>query len=56
MKNKKVYIVGNNNFIFAVFKEKANAIVHKQQRIKFDNEKNVFIKCRINKYKYTLDD
>lgn len=53
---KKVYIVGNHSFIFGVFQQKANAIIHKQQRKKFDNEKNIHIKKRVNKYGYRLDD
>jgi predicted solute-binding protein len=56
MKMKKVYIVGNHSFIFGVFKSKSNAIVEKQQRRKFDKETNIYIKKRVNKMGYSLDD
>jgi len=53
---KQVFIVANSSFIFGVFKYKANAIVEKQQRRKFDNFKDIHIKKRYNVIGYKLDD
>jgi len=52
---KQVFIVANGSFIFGVFKYKANAIVEKQQRRRFDNFKGIHIKKRFNVIGYKLD-
>ncbi len=56
MEDEKVYIVGNNSFIFGVFKIKNNAIIEKRMRRVNGKEKDVYIKKRFNTLGYTLDD